>query len=109
MASGSRSFAVLFVTTYLVVQIAVPLRGLLDADQSRFAWEMFSRLEEWPEYVVVLEDDRREPVRIGHYVWQIRGLKEAHATFEKVMPDHLCGAISHAASVVASGRVHRCE
>jgi hypothetical protein len=70
---------------------------------------MFSRSTERPDLVVVSETGLRERVRLSRYSWQARGVKEAQGAFESAMPDHLCEAIPHTASVIGWGRVHRCE
>ena len=87
--------AVIAITIFLLVQIAVPVSRLGVHDNAlRFGWQMFSTARETPSFVVIT-DTGSETIDINEYMAGARGDVDIVGN----MPAHLCTVVAGAVRV----------
>ena len=81
--------AKVFVISYLLIQIGVPVRGLLDPGATRFSWKMFASRHRGYSTYSVIENGRvrtlGNPAQTGK-----AAMMRPEIEFDRYLPPHLC-------------------
>ena len=89
----SRNAAVIGVTVFLILQLAIPISRIGD-DARRFGWQMFSTAQRAPQFVVITESGEID-IENGDYLAKSR----ADLDLETLLPPHLCSVVPDAISI----------
>ena len=105
MSSWRRSpvVAVVAMSLFLVVQLAIPISRVGEEGPRRFGWQMFSTAQTSPEFVVTTETGD-EAIDLSDYMARER----ADIDLQSLLPSHLCSTVPGAISVTWEDGQHRC-
>jgi hypothetical protein len=98
-----RRAAAWFFFLFLLIQIALPIRGLFVPGQARWGWQMYTSVEVLPR-AQVDTGSGLEPVEIDDFLWQRRGLKDLGPDSTALLENHLCRTIPGAVAVQLDDR-----
>ena len=100
-----------FCTTFLAIQIVVPIVQLGARRPARFGWHMWTARPQAPTFLIVMSDGTRQPADLSRYLALSRGEMDA----SELLPPHLCRVIPDIAAVEVrtsasdAVKVHRCR
>ena len=99
----SSTVAVIAVSLFIMVQLAIPLFRVGNQDLQRFGWQMYSSARPSPEFTVYTTTGS-ETIDLEQYMARIR----LDISLEELMPPHLCAVVPGAESVTWDDSVHQC-
>lgn len=92
------------IALFLIVQLTIPIVQAGSDAPERFAWQMFSKGESAPDFVIVLSNGETQPIELADYVAAGR----AEIDYDEYMPPHLCSVIPDAVEITWEEGAHRC-
>ena len=100
----SRTVAAASVALFVILQLAIPLGRIGDAEQiQRFGWQMFSTLGEPIEFTVHTSTGSLV-IDLEEVMARVRG----DIPLEELLPPHLCSTVEGAETVTWDDKRHEC-
>ena len=109
-SAGAHKVALVFITLFLSIQIAVPVVKLLSPRPVRFGWHMWTVTPPRRHVVLLMRDGSSRPADLRPYLVQARG----ELNLDEVLPRHLCrmmpdvAAVRHRSPRTATTQTHPC-
>lgn len=104
-ASRLRSLAILaFCAGYLIWQVALPVRSLLDRSHFSYGWQMFAFGVRPSRFDIVYSDSTVERSVFSNFVKVVR----VEVDYPALLPPHICATVPSAAAVRVDGREYPC-
>lgn len=101
--SRRTTLAGVFVITFVMIQLAIPILALAQPRPARFGWQMYTALSSLPELKLESADGAITPVDLSDVVARDR----AEIDFSPALTEHLCETTNAVAVRIGSGENER--
>jgi hypothetical protein len=93
-----------FCAGYLIWQVALPVRSLLDRSHFSYGWQMFAFAVRPARFDIVYSDSTVRPNVFSKFVKVVR----VEVDYPTLLPPHICATVPDAAAVRVGEREYPC-